>query len=212
MPSVNELLQHIQAGDAAAVRTRLAAEPGLARQRDDDGVSPLMHAVYRGNREIVEAVRALYPTLDSFEAAALGETEAIFGDPNVHSPDGFTPLHLAAFRGHAETVRALLERGADPEAMSRHRFVKVRPLHTACALDVSVENPDVVRALLEHGADPNGRNGEGGATPLHNAAQSGSAELVRLLLEHGADRHARTDDGKTPADVATDAEVRALLA
>ncbi len=208
---MNDLLQHIDAGDAHAVRALLARDPDLARGRDDDGASLLMHAVYRGDPAVIEAIRAFTPTLDVFEAAALGETDALAGDPNAHSPDGFTPLHLAAFRGHAAAVRALLERGADPEAMSRHRFVKVRPLHTACALDVSVENPDVVRALLEHGADPDGRTAEGGATPLHSAAQSGSAELVRLLLEHGADRHARRDDGQTPADVAADAEIRALL-
>ena len=133
------------------------------------------------------------------------------GDPNVYSADGFTPLHFAAMGGHVDAARALLEAGADPNAMSRHRFVKVRPLHTATALDISSGDPEIVRVLLEHGADVNGRSDEGGFTPLHNASGSGAAELVRILLEHGADPSATTDDGRTSADLAKTDEIRALL-
>jgi len=171
-----------------------------------------MHALYRGHGDVVALLRAASPRLDVFEAAALGETDALGGgDPNVYSPDGFTPLHLAVFGGHARGVRALLARGADPNALSRHPTIRVRPLHTACALEVSVENPEVVRALLEAGADANGRMAEGGATPLHNAAGSGSVELVRLLLEYGADPEARLDDGRAPADLAADDAVLSVL-
>ena len=69
-----------------------------------------------------------------------------------------------------------------------------------------------MRALLEAGADANGRTTEGGATPLHNAAASGSVELVQLLLEYGADAEARLDDGRTPAALASDDAVLSLLA
>ena len=34
---------------------------------------------------------------------------------NVQNGDGFTPLHVAAMWGREESVRELLERGADPE-------------------------------------------------------------------------------------------------
>jgi ankyrin repeat protein len=36
--------------------------------------------------------------------------------PNVVQQRGFTPLHEAALRGHAELVRLLLAHGADPAA------------------------------------------------------------------------------------------------
>ncbi|KAH9937194.1 ankyrin repeat-containing domain protein [Fomitopsis serialis] len=35
-------------------------------------------------------------------------------DVNVKDENGYTPLHLACDRGHADVVRLLLERGADP--------------------------------------------------------------------------------------------------
>ncbi|KAI0331990.1 ankyrin [Cubamyces sp. BRFM 1775] len=42
-------------------------------------------------------------------------------DVNARDENGYTPLHLAADRGHAEVVKVLLERGADPA-------IKVRTL------------------------------------------------------------------------------------
>ena len=64
--------------------------------------------------------------------------------------DGFTPLHLAAFFGGAEAVRAILARGADPDADADNPL-GVRPIHSAAA----VGDIESVRALLEAGADPN---------------------------------------------------------
>ncbi len=55
-----------------------------------------------------------------FAAAAKGQTDELRSlvekDPaliNAYSPEGFTPLGLAAFFGHAEAVEALLAAGAD---------------------------------------------------------------------------------------------------
>ena len=208
---MSEIFELIRAGDAGGIRALLERDRSAATARDDEGVSALMQAAYAGNSDVIAAVREASPPQDVFEAAAFGDLDGLGGDPNVFSADGFTLLHFAAMGGHVEAVRALLDAGADPNAMSRHRFVKVRPLHTATALDISTGNPDVVRVLLERGADVNGRSAEGGFTPLHNAAGSGAGELVRILIEHGADPNAKTDDGRTPRDLAKTDEVRALL-
>ena len=36
-------------------------------------------------------------------------------DPNAENEEGFTPLHFAAYCGHVELVRLLVEAGADIE-------------------------------------------------------------------------------------------------
>lgn len=61
---------------------------------------------------------------------------------------GSAPLHLAAERGFAEGVAALLKAGANADA---RRVGGATPLHAAVAGD----QPACVAALLDGGADPN---------------------------------------------------------
>lgn len=165
-------------------------------------MSEALEALYTGD---VERARELLPPDDElsvFEAAAFGRLDALGRildeDPaqaTALSDDGFTALHLAIFGGQEEAARLLLERGADPNALSTNEAVRVPPLGTAAF----VRSAPLARLLLDEGADVNGR-GEGGFTALHSAAQNGDEELARLLLERGADPSLETDDGKRPAD------------
>lgn len=50
-----------------------------------------------------------------------------------------------------------------------------------------------------------------GDTPLHSAAWKGHAEAVRMLLDKGARVDLKNNEGKTPLDLAKDAETEALL-
>lgn len=138
-----------------------------------------------------------------FAAAAKGQSDELRSlaenDPalvNTHSPDGFTPLGLATFFGHAEAVEALLAAGADVNLASRESM-KMPPLGSAMA----VQRNDIARTLIEHGADVNGKAAND-LTALHTAAARGNLEAAKLLLEHGADRNAASTDGKTPIDYA----------
>ena len=94
--------------------------------------------------------------------------------------DGFTPLHLAAFFGGAEAVRAILARGADPDADADNTF-GVRPIHSAAA----VGDHASVRALLEAGADPNVEQ-QGGHTPLDAALHNETPRSSSCCARHGA--------------------------
>lgn len=96
-----------------------------------------------------------------------------------------------------ETARALLEKGADMEAVGQGTCM-FTPLHEAAWNGKT----DVVRWLLEHGAKVTATAGHG-ETALHLAAQGGHADVIRALLAAGADVHARDGSGKTALDIAT---------
>lgn len=166
-------------------------------------LSPIMNALYHGKKDVVNELLASGVELNVYEAAGTGQTqrlrELIAADPsliNSHSFDGFTPLGLAVFFGHPETVKALLDAGADVNVASKESM-KVSPLASASAAG----QLEIARVLIEHGANVNAR-ASGDFTPLHESAASGRIEFAKLLLENGADVNARTTEGKTPLDYA----------
>jgi uncharacterized protein len=176
-------------------------------------VSAALQALYEGDTERAQQLLPPDGLLSVFEAAAFGRTErlaAILSDDSslasARAEDGFTALHLAVFAKQPKAVRLLLDRGADVDALSTGQIARVPPLGTA----VFVRSPPLARLLLDAGADVN-RQGAGGFTALHSAAQSGDVELVKLLLERGADPGMRASDGTRAVDHAQTDELRALL-
>ena len=128
--------------------------------------------------------------VDVFEAVAAGDERALRelldGDANAArswSRDGFTPLHLAAFFGRPDSVRLLIERGADVRAVARNPL-RVEPLNSAAASPVDDKRVEIARLLLDAGADPNAELEEG-FRPLDAALQNGDEELAALLRERG---------------------------
>lgn len=210
-----EFLKAIRRGDLALVDKFLAQDPNCARVRDHSGVSALMLAQYANQPEVVARLLGCYGDLDAFEAAALGLTQQLArlvdqdtGTLNSFSADGFTVLHLAAYFGHVDTVRMLLDRNA-PLATKSRNSLGVAPLHSAAA----GRHLPVVRLLLAGGANVNDRQ-NGNWTALHSAAQYGDREIAVELLRNGADRYATNSEDKTPADLARDGrhnEVAAIL-
>ncbi len=195
-----DLVTAITADDFPAI---LREQPELVNARDQHGVSALLLSMYHRRPEARDALLAAGAEVGPLEAAALGDVDTL--DPNVRGGDGFTPLHLAAFFGGPEAVRALLAMGVDPDADADNTF-RVHPIHSASA----VRDHESVRALLEAGANPNVRQ-QGGFTPLHTAAHHDDLDLARQLLKHGADPSLKADDGKTPLDMATGDALRDLL-
>jgi ankyrin repeat protein len=159
----------------------LQQHPELVAATDEHGVSALLLSLYNRKPAARDALLAAGAPIGPLEAAALGDVERLAGaDLSVRGGDGFTPLHLAAFFGGAEAVRAILATGADPNADADNTF-KVRPIHSA----VAVRDHEAARALLEAGADPNVEQ-QGGYTPLDAALQHGDTEMEALLRAHGA--------------------------
>jgi ankyrin repeat protein len=201
--TVEQLFAGIDAEDTAEVRRLIEADPSLAASRDERGVSALMRALYRGDRGTAGAIREQLPALDVWEAATAGDVdrlrELLDADPSharSYSPDGFTPLHFAAFFGHADAVGLLLANGAEVDAFG-HGWMTGTALHSAAA---RAHGP-IVRTLLSAGADPNTRQ-SGGGTPLHAAAQNGDVASADWLLSAGADPSATTEEGTSVLDLA----------
>ena len=153
--------------------------------REDDGLLPATHALYRGERERAAELLPSDDELRADEASLFGRVERLRElldeEParvNEFSPDGFSPLHLAVFGGHEAAARLLIERGADLEAISISSIAQVRPLGTAA----NFGRVELGRILLEAGADPTGTTPQG-TTALDTAEANGDEAFVALLRE-----------------------------
>ena len=158
-------------------------------------MSDLLEALYRGEHDRVEELRRSQPELNVFEAAAFGDTGRLrklldedASRANSFGDDGFHPLGLACFFGHAEAARLLLAAGADVNALSKNEHVKTAAIHAAAAGQGRDEATryELVKLALDHGADPNLRQG-GGFRAIDAARQNGDERVAELLLLRGAE-------------------------
>ena len=112
---------------------------------DPDRLAAILTAAEAG--DLPEVARLL----DADPAAVHATSQA--GSVGPH-----TPLHLAAWQGHRDVARLLLDRGADPDAAGEGGAA---PLYYA----VKHRHPELVDLLLDRGADPN-RADDSGVRPL----------------------------------------------
>lgn len=132
----------------------------------DPKAMPIMRALRNGDKQTFRSMARRLPN-----------------PGNMRGPLGTTPLMQAVLYGDAESVRVLLESGADPN---------IRNEAGTTALMWAVNDLKKTRLLLDRGADVNARS-EDSRTPLLIAAgRSGSRDVVKLLLDRGADINARS--------------------
>lgn len=111
-----------------------------------------------------------------FDLARRGRTEELVAYVDAGVPADLTNdrgdslVMLAAYHGHADTVRVLLRRGADPNRLNDRGQ---SPLAGA----VFKNEAEVVRALLDGGADPE----LGQPSALDTARMFDNAEMLTLL-------------------------------
>ena len=198
-----ELFAAIKEGDQATVERLVAEDRTLVNAQDEQGQSAVLTAAYHQKPEIAAFLIRRRAKLNLSEACAVGRVERVKSilkrKPkllNEFSPDGFQPLGLAAFFGHVEVARFLLESGAEVNTPSQNSL-KVTPLNSAAA----GRHYEIAMLLLEKSANPNIRQ-EGDFVPLHSAAMNGQIEMVKVLLQYGADKDLQNADGKSARDFA----------
>ena len=71
---------------------------------------------------------------------------------NEYNIDGFTPLHLGVIKGNAEMINLLLEKGANPNALSLSK--NQTPLHFSY-INQNEDSDKIIKDLINHGAKEN---------------------------------------------------------
>ncbi|KAI5204535.1 hypothetical protein E4T39_03593 [Aureobasidium subglaciale] len=196
--AANALSQAAVDGDEGRVRQLL--EQGTSVEESlDDRQTPLQFAAQEGHTRIVQLLIEHGADVNALRcngsalglAAEKGNEEVVklllsrraLVDGN-EGPSWLTPLQASCAKGHIRVAKALLDAGADVNALDEPRL-SPSPLRYAC----QIEREDIARLLLEGGANIDDRDTDPtcGLTPLQFCAAMGFKALVHTLVEFGAD-------------------------
>ncbi|KAL3989492.1 Ankyrin repeats (3 copies) family protein [Acanthocheilonema viteae] len=172
---------------------------------DENGTSPLHLASFYGYHPIVNALIDTRARVDARDR------------------EWFTPLQRACLRNHPNTVKMLINRGANPNSATKqfmtslHICAQVNALSCAEVIldncDSIVDRPDwggcpplhyaasygnstFVEFLLKKNACPNTKN-KRGMTAAHWAALNGHSNVLKLLFNGGLDMRLRDQQTRT---------------
>lgn len=162
--------------------------------------------MFSSDRRVEAAEAQLFTLIRSGDAAGLRAALKSGVSVSVRDGAGNTPAISAAAYGSLDSLRALLDHGAEVNATNARG---------ATALMRAAYDPAKVALLLERGADVSQRSGFGTTALMLAARTSGSHRSVKALLERGADVNATNLFGATALMAATAsgdlATVRLLL-
>ena len=204
-------------GHSAAVTTLINAGADI-KARDMEGQSALSYAKSSHNAEtektLVEHIapdkngenkiygitdfifdnivdNRIMDTIEIVKAAVTANKKTIKKIVNSLDSAGNSDENLvkAAARGDLNSVKKLIECGANPDANDKKGY-------TALIWAIDKAHDETALFLIEHGANVN-RADNYGYTPLIWAADRGRENGARLLIERGADLNSTDNGGKT---------------
>lgn len=202
----------VRTGEVSMIRLLLHWKAN-ENARDSEGKVPLEMAEAAGKEYLGAEFKACAVGVEEIVGRlAAGEhrkrkrTVTYRSDPT--DEEGLTPLHRAVLVGELDTVRRLLEYGAQTEAIDKgHR--------TAIHMAVENGNAEIVTLLLAAGANieavtisTSSQNPyilgqtDSGMTALQLAARCGHTEIVNILLAGGAEICAANTMGHTALHLA----------
>jgi ankyrin repeat protein len=115
------------------------------------------------------------------------------GEWFAQTPSGVDAMLYAAKKGYLDTLKWLVENGADVNAKS--------DVYGEFAVHVAAENGrvDVLEWLKTNGADMDAEDEMFDSQAVHKAVMEGQVEALEWLKDNGADLQAKTSSGRTPA-------------
>ena len=127
----------------------------------------------------LSAYTGVFAAAASGDAAAVAKLAASGANVNARDGRGRTPLHVAAFMKQRDAMKALVDAGADPNALDADRYDMV----TIAAV---ADDPATLQAALRLGNRATNVTSRYDGTALIAAAHLGHVEVVRILLKAGA--------------------------
>lgn len=195
----------VEASEHEALGAFLLERGADPNQADQYGMTPLHYAVEMRKPALLRALLAHDADPNRQLTAGLPFRRGDYVGRGAYN--GATPFWLAARLGDVETMRVLVDSGADLHLPATRG---VTPFLVASGLTQSdsrmvpeAQLLEAVRMLvLERGVDVHEVDA-GGQTAVHGAANVSGNDIIRFLVEQGADPMAADGRGRTPHDVAT---------
>jgi ankyrin repeat protein len=133
--------------------------------------------------------------------------ELIQQGANVNALDdnGDAPLVMAAYEGHNEILKLLLEAGADVSAVDPG--MKATALHAAAYAG----RTEAAKLLIAHHIDIDKQGPYNGYTALHDALWQNHIETAKVIIEAGANLSLKSNQGQTPLEFARSKKLGELV-